>query len=932
MYYKTLSKSHFGLLGINVFAAACLIGPIVASAAEETLQEVIVTGSRIYRKDLESNTPLTVINKAEIDLESVQTVSDLVKDLPEVAGAMITTHISNGGGDGTSDVTLRGLPATETLVLQNGRRIPVSKFGETPDINAIPVQAIDRVEILKDGASAIYGADATAGVVNIITRKDFDGIELEGYYGQAGAGDFPNHSASILFGKNFDKGNVTLGFNYFHQDQLKSKDRDVSAVTLAPSSAVPWTRFSDLGLTLGCGSTVKNPTLADYRAFDGSSACLNNFTTGGDRFNYNDFTTSIIELKRTGFYGSAHYDVTDNFRLFAEGNFTETASFWELAPNPLFTSQEVPAIGIAPNQTFLPAGIAAQLVDPAIGGLTPDPVTGLLFLDFRRRNLELGTRHVDDQHDKKHFIGGFEGSFNDWDWSTAFNWGRTDSVQTTSGLLSKSHLQLALGDPADCAALAAIGCVQANIFGSALADSLTPAMVSWISTDATVDSTTELRSFTFDVTNSDLQKSFGWELPVAGPIGFAAGFEYREEAVDILPDALLTSFQTIGATNQLPTHGRRDAKEFYGELAVPLHEMLELDASFRYSDFSQFGTTVNPKVSGVFTPAKLIPGLRLRGSWGRGFRAPTLIELFFGGQENFGTFVDPCSPLDAAGNPQSLFLTLPGCNGTPSDPTLIQFLSLAGGNPSLKPEKSETWTMGFAYSPEWMPGLNATLDYYNIDIRNAILSNSQFIIDLAAQGAPGFVNLVQRDAAGNIIKITGGFLNLVGRSTEGLDYSVDYTFPEYDWGQLRLGVQGNFVMQFLDQADPAVAPIDITGVFIESAADGLGSIPRFKFTANANWSRGPLAGNVRVHYIDDLEEDSFLGGPAVNVMNSWTTVDLQASYTLDLLGSNTKITLGVDNVGDKAPPVAQTGFDDNIDGRTYDLIGRFWYTRLNVSF
>lgn len=926
---------RYRVLAMGIFAAMGLAGPTAgfAQGEEEKLEEVIVTGSRIARKDLESSIPISVVNEAEIELQSVQVVSELVKDLPEVAGNLTTLAISNGGGEGTSDITLRGLPSSETLILLDGKRIVgESAFGSnTVDINAIPIGMIERVEVLKDGASAIYGSDAIAGVVNVITKKDFDGIEIEGYYGQAdaGQGTFPNMAANTTWGKNFDEGNITIGFDWFKQDEVMSRDRSVSdAATFAPSSATPWGRWVDAGnATVGAGSAVQFPTAADFGGFNffplrvipvpadpsGDSDIVVFYPSGStgdvlsDLYNYSEHTTAILELERRSFWGNAHWDLTDELRIFLNANFTETESAWQLAPVPMFTAFETPSLTIAANQQFNPFGI---------------PI-----IDGRRRFVELGPRNVYNEHDKKQIMGGLEGSFQGWDWGFAANWGRSDSLNESKALLHKSRLQLALGDPAACTALAAQGCVQANVFGSGLAGAVTGSMQDWISTSATTDGFQELIALTFDVARENI-----WELP-AGPVGVAAGVEYREEEVFIDRDDQLNTFQTIGSVNQLDTQGDRNVTEIYGEVVIPVHEMIEIDAAFRYSDYSDFGDTVNPKISGVIRPEQYIPGFRVRGAWGEGFRAANMIELFSGGSENFGTFRDPCAaPTGVPGGTVAPPAGLPGCGAFASDPTLIQFLSLEGGNPELAPEESETWTIGFVYSPEWFKGLNMSLDYYNIEVENAILINSQFIIDLAAQGVPEFQALVTRDANGNISIIRGGYLNLAFRSTEGIDYMIDYSFPEYDWGQVNLAFRGNHVIEFLDAPDASVDPIDIVGDFIDAAADGLGSIPEHKWNFNANWTRGPWMLNGRLNYVAGLDEHYFLGGVVVNEMSSWLTFDLQGSYEAALWKSQTRITVGVDNVLDEEPPTAVTGFNDSMDGRTHNLIGRFLYTRLTVNF
>lgn len=869
-------------------AITAILLPTITVAQEEKegeiMEELVITGSRIIREDLEGASPVTVFDRQAIELTGSNSINEIMKNLPAISGNLLTVATTNGGGEGTTNLTLRGLPATATLVLINGRRLaPDADSGETPDISMIPIAAIDRIEVLKDGASAIYGSDAIAGVVNFITRTDYDGLSLDAGYGQATEGDFTNKEASITYGKTFAEGNILVGASYADNDPIPSRDRDISAVTQTPSSAPPWGNFNVDGLgqvTLGNGSTITNPTAGDFRAFDASI----------DTYNYSQVTDAVMSQERKSVWASGAYNFNEDVEMFFDSSFAQTDGGYNSAPTPVFTSFEFPPLTISALNPFNPFGVDIT--------------------DGRRRFLELGPRVTNFSYENFRFLAGLRGEFkNNWRWEFAWNYNESDGLQNNENIVNKTRTQLALGDPADCAAVAAQGCTPLNIFGSGLAGAITPEMARWISEETNEASSTRLESFHFDLTG-DL-----FELG-SHMVGAAVGVEYREEEIEFNPDGTTAAFQSIGNTNFGPTAGDRNVKEVYGEILLPIVDNVDVELAVRYSDYSDFGSTTNPKAGFKFRP---VEQLLLRATYSEGFRAPSLRELFQGAQENFGFFNDPCADASNVG-------VLPGC-AVQSDPALIQFLAQEGGNPNLEAEESESVTIGLVWTP--INNLSFSLDYFNVDTQNAIDTNAQFVIDQNALGTAGFSDRVTRNVNGDIVLIDALALNLAAREVTGYDFAVDYGLDS-NVGSWRFRLQATWIDEYLNQADSTSDFVDVKGVFVDDASDGTGSIPELKGNFNVTWLYENWSASWTTFYIDELEEQQFLGGDVVHTIEDWWTHDVQVNYLLN--DFNTTLTLGVHNLLDNPAPRATTGFNDNIDARTHNLIGAYWYFKAGLKF
>ncbi|MEP1593125.1 MAG: TonB-dependent receptor, partial [Halieaceae bacterium] len=642
--------------------------PLFEPGIEETLvYGTQLTGSRIKRTAYDTSAPVDVFSAPDIELSGAQTLGELLKFVPAVSGNAISTAISNGG-DGTASVTLRGLPASNTLVLINGRRVANDGLaGDSVDLNSIPPAAVERIEILKDGASAIYGSDAIAGVVNVITRSDFEGFLAETYFGETEQGDLTTQTHTLQYGAMIPRGSVFLSATLFDQDPIFSRDREISrnadtrrlGGSDERSSATP-----DSRVTLPDAGTVI-ATASGYRP-----------ATDEDLFNYLDFTTAVVPLERNSLYGSFEYDLTSDITASIDASYLETESEATLAPTPVFTGFEQTPITVAADNIYNNFG--QELTD------------------VRRRLVELPDRKQRNESEVSRFSAIVEGQTADWYWDVGYNWSRSEASERTVNLINADNLRRGVGPAANCLGLAIDNCVPVNLLGAA--GTLDGTQVGFLRASGEVSGYTKLAGFSGNLSGRPFEIQHG-------SIDVAFGAELRKESTSKRPDALLASTGTIGGTNFEATSGSRDIIELYAETNIPVWksgtQALDLEAALRHSDYSDFGDSTNPKFGLRWRLAK---GLMLRATYAEGFRAPSLNELFEGNTEEQAFINDPCTQPANVG-------VLPGCSQQ-ADPTRNQFLTIRGGNPDLKPETSESWGAGVVWSPSSLTGLTLSADIF----------------------------------------------------------------------------------------------------------------------------------------------------------------------------------------------------------------------------
>jgi outer membrane receptor protein involved in Fe transport len=819
------------------------LAKLAEQSAQSQGEEVItVTGSLIDRREIDTPSPISVVDRQKLAAAGITNVGDILQKLPSQGNAL--NDQNNNGGDGSVRIDLRSLGQQRTLTLLNGRRMVNSGLGadDAVDLGTIPLAMIDRVEVLKDGASAIYGSDAIAGVVNIITRQDFNGTEATVYTGTSQHGDGTNYDLSFVTGQSTKKGNITLSAGYQHQDAVMAGDRTFSATTssfdfnkgkatLSGSSGTP-TGFLDTdptgdGVTdaitvPGCSMTPGNnctfdPSTGQWRDFKNATA-----TSFGDKYNFQPQNYLYTPSTRINVFGTGHYDITKNTRAFFEASYNSRKSELQLAPEPLFLSQF--GLIISPDSMYNPFGNQGQYLAQQAGGV------GVPIDDYNRRLNEFGNRFQRQDVSTERLVTGIEGkipedapAFKNWKWEVSYNYGRVDATNTSRGDLILSHLANALGPSTTDPATGLPTCYTDNTFTTAIPgcvplNILTPGKV-------TGDMINYL-TFTgiqsgFNEQHSAIAQAHGKiiDLPNHGDISFAAGADYRHEQGGVQPDPLTSTGDTTGNA-QAPTEGSYKVFEGFAEASVvPVSHVkgaqwVELDLAGRAYDYNIKDST-GSDTRGVTGKAAALwrteGGLAFRGTYGTSFRAPSVAELYSGQVDNYVNIEDPCdrNPPSNSGNPplppldpstplgkqcmaQGVPATYQG-NGAPQQ----RFKN--GGNPNLQPETANTITAGVVFEP--LKGLALTADYWRIDITNAIQTvPEQTVFSNCYSGQiQAFCDAIHRDPISHTITtVFDTVTNVGGTKTSGMDVGASY-FSKISptAGTIRAGFETQYLFQYL---------------------------------------------------------------------------------------------------------------------------------------
>ncbi len=902
--------------------------PAATAMAQDQIEEIVVTGSRIRTSNVTSPAPLTVLGQEELARSGQTNFADILRNLPSYAGASTGRQTSNGSV-GVEYANLRGLGSQRTLVMINGRRAVAGGTGadSSVDLTSIPMAAIERVEVLRDGASAVYGSDAVAGVINIITKEDFEGVDLQVERGIATpAWDGQTFHAQGLIGANFDRGNVTGYFDYNDRRGIRSgsEGRSFSNCQFSElgggTTGDPLRRFCAGSATnvfprvqiRGAGGSFPQSSTVVMRP--GETPRL--YDAARDSYNFAPSTYLSTPSETMSFGVNGHYEITDWLRVRAEGSYSNRQSEQQLAPMP------VTNISIAADNPFNPFGTSVRV---------------------NRRVAEFGPRIYEQDVDTFRFSGGFEGDLPDMGsvsnvkWDLFYTYGRSQSSTGTKNVLNLQRLNTAI-TPTLCASDAA--CPKGvNFFSTG---PLPQAFFDYVGWNVHDRGENVVKTINGDI-NGDL-----FRLP-AGPVGFAAGFEYRDLAGNFNPDSLRQAGLSSD-TNAKATAGRYFAKEAYTEFRVPLVAdapfVEELTASLagRYSDFSNFGSKATYKLGLDYAPNS---DIRFRTVYGTGFRAPNLGELYGGAAGNFPTGDDPCAGLknpNAQINAACRALGLgPNYSGTGGQ---VETIDLS--NPKLKAEESKNLTIGTVITPSFLSNFTATVDYWQIKVTDAIdYETTTGILTrcLLTPTGPGCSG-VSRDTDGSLLTVTRTYQNLSALKTAGIDFGVNYRFDLGGEQTVDLGTDWTYLLKFNRQVDP-LSPIQKLAGTVSVAEDGFGG-------SHTRWR-----GNVRGTYQNDWYSFTWtqrLIGPAdqydlglnrkvtsaeaTSTHVGWYTYsDVQASARYE----GYSLTIGVNNLWNKKPPYLSAGNQDlnlagatsaasNTDYNTYDTMGRYLYARIGARF
>lgn len=912
------------------------------------LAPVTVTGSRIRSVDMETAQPLFIIDRAEIQKQGFVSVGDILSHMTNAGSAGINKSTVQTANDyaGGSYVDLRGLGLSRTLVLVDGRRWGTNTNGFT-DLDTIPSSMIQRVEVLKDGASAIYGSDAIAGVINIITRTQYDGAEANVYFGKYGQGDGTNQQYDFTVGKTLGKGSIMFSGTYAESDPVWARDREFSRYP--KGQAHPTDGLSPFGVG---GLITNGPDNGSYKLNDGADPTKFNsyhsYLGAPDNFNVSDQMMLASGSKRKSLFTKGLYSFNENLNAHVDALYNERTAHIQVAGYPLGTSTT--GLLLDKNSYYNPLGSHS-------GYAAPQDV------DFMRRGPEIP--RITKNTVKTYRVGaGFDGGFEAGE--NYFNWDVSGFLNKNSGqILGTGNYDLVkMGQALGASFKDTDGVVKCGTPGSIIAGCTplnalagkggwTSDMLNYISRPTNASYGSRTTGFSANISGDVVH------LP-AGRMQFAVGAEYRRESGYQNPDAWSQTGNST-ALASLPSSGSYTTKEAYAELNIPLlvdlpfARQLSVDLASRYSRYSNFGNTTNNKAGLTWKP---VDDVLVRGSYSEGFRAPTISDLYGGQSQTFDNYTDPCdASFGAAGSNATvaancakagLANTFRQTNsaGVPVDGPGAQSTTpfLSGSNENLQPETSTSRSLGLIYSPHAVQGLDISVDWYRIRIENLIsgVSSDNVLDDCYLRGMASACKLFQRDANGQVINLSHTLANKGWLETEGYDLAMNYRLPEFDIGQVTVHVDSNYVAKYNANAGPG-APTEFDA--------GNYSVWRSRTNANVDWSKGSFGVNWAVRAYSNLKEACAYdkaGGPLCDLPNHHTpgvgvtplrTVggvvfnDVQLRWKAPWQGV---FSVGALNVLNRKAAAFYSGPASAADSEyaynpSYD-IGRFLYVRYNQKF
>ena len=952
-------------VSMSLMASAVLLGlyaaPVFAQdrAGEDVqkLQAIEVTGSRIKKAEVEGQTPVLTITSKDIEATGLGSIGDVIQRL-SVSGSSLNTKFNSAGnfgfppdgggvGSGSTTISLRNLGAKRTLILVDGLRwvneSSASGVSAAVDLNTIPASIVDRIEILKDGASSLYGSDAIAGVVNIITKKKQEGLGLHVYAGDYSVGDGKTYSGNVSLGGSTDRLDFFMDISRFKQNEISSGDWSQSRFPVPGtglsngSSATPYTRYlfdTPNGEDFGglCADAFCNITAngiappGGVQQFPGG---FHGFTTA-DRFNFAPYNLLLTPSDRTGIFAQGTYKITDNVNFYLKGLYNTRDSTNQAAPEPIFLGQQFCQaidlcyrVGVDATNPYNPFGFT-------LDGNSPDFGLG-------RRPIEGGPRIFNQTVDTKYYATGVNGnlSFGDHQffWDVNYVDASNEASQRVTGTYNIRHIMNALGPVDQCTA----PCVPLNLFGGP--GTITPEMLNYILFTENDHSGQDLRVWTANISGNLFQ------LP-AGSLDGAAGFEHRNLHGFYTPDSIVTAGDSNGVPSG-PTRGGYSVDEFYVELNAPIladqpfAKHLDISVASRYSDYSNFGNTTNNKFGVRWQP---VDDLTLRGTYAEGFRAPSIGELFGTFARFDATLVDPC-----AGNvtPNCAQLGVPP-GFTQNNP---QISIITGGNQGLKPEESKSLTLGTVYSPSfaentaWSQKMDFELTYYRHRISDAIQApNAQVQLNRCVETLdPLFCAGISRAGNGSINGFNNTLRNLGNIDTSGYDLVTNWSGPDWEFGHFGINWQITYTRKYTATAtDTGAQEPQTVGIEVADSA-----IPRIRSSFSTTWALADWSASWTMRYISRLKEDcgggagfdvcqdpdNTYGGRAngTNFLGATTYHDIRVSWKLPVR-YDMSISGGVNNLFDKDAPICLSCSLNGYDASTYDIPGRFTYLEASVKF
>jgi outer membrane receptor protein involved in Fe transport len=994
-YARLASSFLFPAILIFSIAVPCqardAASRVVVDDIDAVIDEIVVTGTRIKRKNMISTSPLTQVNADEFSYKGVTRVEDLLNDLPQV----FPEHHANLSYEstGTATVDLRGLGSGRTLTLLNGRRLPSgSPYFESTDVNQIPGMLIERVEVLTGGASATYGSDAVGGVVNFITPQDFEGLQVDYQFSQyqhrnenaiaraalSDAGFDPppttvqdgnTHNFSVMYGiGDGSRGNFTAYASYRHIEALTRSERDHSACVLEKlptggwecqgSLTIPDGYFTDFGVLANAppnwDPAVDGPWPGGFDVLvePGSNHFVAADGHPGQWYNFAPLMHYQRPDERITFGAFGHYVFSDRVEVYLEANFMDDRSDAQIAESGSFFFTNT----VNCNNPFLSAQ-QFELLCGRYNLSTSDTQT--VFIG--RRNVEGGPRIDHMRHEARRGVLGARGVINDhWSYDAFVNLGEVDLARTYGNDMSVTRITRALDAIADPVTGAPVcvavidgtdpDCVPWNVFESG---AVTKEMTDYLELSASFPGDTRRLQVTGFV-SGDLTE-YGWVMPTAEDgVQVVFGVEYRDDELNSEPDAAVQSGDLAGFDHELkPVHGGYDLQEFFMEAVVPLvqdkkgAELISVDLGYRYSDYSTGVDADTYKIAGEWM---LNSSIRLRGSLQRAVRAGTIHELFRPLTKDSSARTDTC----VGAVPRSSFEQCQNTGvtadqyGTITDPFGDGWgwtNGIWGGNPNLEPEESDTVSFGFILTPEFLPALSLSVDYFEIEVDKAIEpANAIFIFNQCLEtGLAEFCDDIHRDPATGTLWVGDAHIflpdtNIAFLKTTGIDAIADYDLDIGRMGGLQLSLALTYLDTLMSQEHPGADVFECAGGFNWPCRR-----PSHKWAGNfrAIWAT-PWDASVVLSWrhtgkVDDLWDDAIarydLGLDYYpNDIEAMDYFDLAATWNIT---DGITLRFGINNLLDEDPPftVSCTSVcNGNTFPGTYDPLGRYLFTGISMKF
>lgn len=916
-----------------------------AADTDQAIEEIIVTGSRIARRDFFSASPIVTLDQTEISLTGTTEIYKLLNDLPQIDPGPSAGTNNNPFGSGR--VNLRALGDTRTLVLLNGRRYAANGIFGSVDLNALPPVLIERVEVITGGASAVYGSDAIAGAVNFILRNDFDGFESSLQYEVTERGDGDTYNLDIAYGTPFadGRGNLALFGNYFERSVIFQDARSFSRI--------PLTSDNDTGEIISDASYISSSGAidgalgVDFYTFnaDGTPRL---FVDPDDRFNWASTNALLAPMERYSANAFGHYHFDNGIRT--EFEFSYTHSVPEQRRSDVFG-------GFVDVNADRP-DITPELQNLLTSDYDPDGDGIASFFLLRRFTAERGDAVLVNERDAYRAMLAIEGDFGSgWQWSADYSYSTTDRDARVINDSSVSRVQQGLlVDPATGTCFdPSGGCVPVNPFG---AGNLFQAAADFISLDDTgEDEKLNEQVVTVTVRGSPLEI---W----AGDLDVAMGVEYRRDNISLSMSDSILSGDSLFAGQAVNASGVISVKEAFAEARIPLladmkwASYLGLEAGVRVSNYNIIDKNLLTWKLG--SEWQITEGLRLRAMRNRATRAPSAAELFqdssFAGLFfGLGPFFDQCSASrDPIGNGLA---ELCMAQGIPTDqigvfeadffPTAVSF----GSNPDLQAEEADTFTAGFVWRPEAIRSLELSADYFNIEIDNAGTlvgpDDSVTLCFIVNDPNDQFCRTFSRGPSGDISTALITFLNAAVVRTDGVDFAVKY---DWDANALALfGDEASFSLSFVatryleagSQGSPLAPFLDCAGKFGPLCGNFiyLGALPELRTNTRLSYHSCPFTASLRWLRIGELinSEDEIRSitnqPPAVLAVPRVPAQDY-FDLTLDAkVNEHFDLSVGIVNLLDNDPPfLGSANRDANTDPRTYDTLGRRFYIRVTARY